>query len=740
MKIFNKNILLKKIYIVLLSIILLIFLLLFFLSTIVKVWIVKNSESLIGRKIDLKELHINYLKISIKAVDFIMYEKNKQDTFVAFDELYVNFNPWKLISNEYSFAEIKLAEPHVTIEYSSKGFNFDDLIASDTTEIIEETPEQTDDTIKFVVRNLNISGGKIIYKDIEANTNLNINDLGINVPLISWNSQQAKLGIDFTLDEKGKVAIGGNINQELAQYEISLKSENIDINPLSNYFKPYIAFNSLNGLFYSDVVINGDMSKPENIKLSGYAGLKNVELIDVDNNDLLSALDVKVVFDTLDVGKSDYRIADIELIKPEIAFTMLKNETNFDKLLAPYYNSENDEIIQDTLTITDTTELHYSINKLTIVDGKVTFSDLTLKRAFIYDVLDINVSMNNFSDVSRSVPLTYNINLNNNGNLKGDAKLDMLQTNNINLNAIISAMDLVSLSPYTEYYLARPVNNGKFDYTVNLKMNPSKLINNNKIKISKLEFGKKTKDTTAYKVPVNLALYILKDKNGIIGFDLPVQGSPSDPNFKLGKIIWKTLENFLIKTATQPFNSLGKIIGTDPESIKFIAFDYLQDSLADKQKKQLDKICEIIDKKPELQFIFKQTTNLEKETYALAIHETKKNYLQAKGIVSANASNIGLNEKLSYINDNDNDFVLYVNSNSINDTLSLEQKCVNIIGKQKVLLLFDELIYKRNNSLKSYMLNTKNIPQNQIAIQTTDLRNLPNELKKTGFKIEVAMQ
>lgn len=740
MKIFNKNILLKKRYIVLLSIILLIFLLLFFLSTIIRVWLVKNSESLIGRKIDLKELHINYLKISIKAVDFVMYEKNKQDTFVAFDELYVNFNPWKLISNEYSFAEIKLAEPHVTIEYSSKGFNFDDLIVSDTTEIIEETPEQTDDTIKFVVRNLNISGGKIIYKDIEANTNLNINDLGINVPLISWNSQQAKLGIDFTLDENGKVAIGGNINQELAQYEISLKSENIDINPLSNYFKPYIAFNSLSGLFYSDVVINGDMSQPENIKLSGYAGLKNVELIDVDNNDILSALDVKVVFDTLDVGKSDYRIADIELIKPEIAFTMLKSETNFDKLLAPYYNSENDEIIQDTLTINDTNELHYSINKLTIVDGKVTFSDLTLKRAFIYDILDINFTMNNFSDVSRSVPLTYNINLNNNGNLKGDAELDMLQTNNINLNAIISAMDLVSLSPYTEYYLARPVNNGKFDYTVNLKMNPSKLINNNKIKISKLEFGKKTKDTTAYKVPVNLALYILKDKNGIIGFDLPVQGSPSDPNFKLGKIIWKTLENFLIKTATQPFNSLGKIIGTDPESIKFIAFDYLQDSLADKQKKQLDKICEIIDKKPELQFIFKQTTNLEKETYALAIHETKKNYLQAKGIVSANASNIELNEKLSYINDNDNDFVLYVNSNSINDTSSLEQKCVNIIGKQKVLLLFDELIYKRNNSLKSYMLNTKNIPQNQIAIQTTDLRNLPDELKKTGFKIEVAMQ
>ena len=142
---------------------------------------------------------------------------------------------------------------------------------------------------------------------------------------------------------------------------------------------------------------------------------------------------------------------------------MLKSETNFDKLLAPYYNSENDETGQDTVTETDTTELHYSINKLTIFDGKVTFSDLTLKRAFIYDVLDINVNMNNFSDVSRSVPLTYSINLNNKGSLKGDAELDMLQTDNINLNAVIAGMDLVSLSPYTEYYLARPIKNGKFD-------------------------------------------------------------------------------------------------------------------------------------------------------------------------------------------------------------------------------------------------------------------------------------
>lgn len=108
----------KKRYIVLGSIALLIFLLLFFLSSIVKWYVVKNSEDLIGRKVDIAGLHINYFKWTVKVEDFTMYEVNKKDTFVKFHELFVNFDPWNLLHKEIAFSEIRLDKPWVSIMYA----------------------------------------------------------------------------------------------------------------------------------------------------------------------------------------------------------------------------------------------------------------------------------------------------------------------------------------------------------------------------------------------------------------------------------------------------------------------------------------------------------------------------------------------------------------------------------------------------------------------------------------------
>lgn len=732
MKIFKRNIRLKKRHIIFGSIALFFALLLFFAPAIIRVWLVKNSENVIGRKVELEELHINYLRCSVDAIDFKMYEKNKVDTFVVFDELYVNFNPWRLLFNELSFSEIKLVKPVVTIEYRAKGFNFDDLLESDTTAVPEDHAEENSDTTKYVVRNFSISGGRIIYRDKEADTKLDMKNFGMNIPLISWNSNQSQLGVEFTLGKRGKVAVNGDINQKLAQYTIALKTSDIDLNPLSNYFKPYMDISSLQGLFYSDIKMKGDISNPTNVLVYGSAGIKNIDIKDPDKKDFFAASEVRARLDTLDVGKSNYKIASIEIDQPIVVATLLKTGTNFDKVFAPYFAS-------DTATAEDSSELHYSIDSLIVNGGKLSFADLTLNRPFVYDLLNMDIVMTNYSDVSKSVPVTFSVNLNNNGEFKGKTTLDMVQTDNIDFDGTITGMDLMSLSPYSEYYVARPIRKGKFDYAIHIKMNPYKLTNTNQVKLTNLEFGKKTKDSTVYKVPVNLALYILKDRKGIIEFDLPVEGKPSDPNFKLRKIIWKALENFLIKTATQPFNALGKLVGTDPESIKTIPFSYLQDSLDNKQMQQMDKICEIIEKKPEIKFIINQTTDPEKEKSLLAIRDVKLRYVQNMGLVPPSADSSMLYSELASVKDDDKDFLLFLNQLAKSESSTLEEKCLNLCGDDKTDLLLDNLLNKRVTLLRNYFLNVKKILPGNILVKTADLRNLPEELKSPKFSLEVTL-
>ena len=124
-------------------VVLILFLFLFFLSAFLRKWLEKNSNELIGRKITLGELHINYLKIAVKAKDFVMYETNRTDSFISFNELYVNFDPWHLLRNEYYFSHIALIRPRVFVGQDGALFNFSDLFSEKDSATTDEIPDST---------------------------------------------------------------------------------------------------------------------------------------------------------------------------------------------------------------------------------------------------------------------------------------------------------------------------------------------------------------------------------------------------------------------------------------------------------------------------------------------------------------------------------------------------------------------------------------------------------------------
>jgi len=720
----------KKRYIILGSIALLIFLLLFFLSSIVKWYVVKNSEDLIGRKVDIAGLHINYLKWAVKIEDFTMYEVNKKDTFANFHELYVNFDPWNLLHKEIAFSEIRLDKPRVSIIYADSVFNFNDFLSPGDTAATDTIPEEeSSDTLKYLVKNLSIGGGYIRYEDKTMNTKTELKDLGVKVPEISWNSKQSDVGVEFLLGEGGEVAVDGSLNQAAGKYAVSLKTNNIDITPFAGYARPFLDANITSGQLYTDLKVDGELENILNIMVTGEAGIKNLAITELDNKPFCSFKDIYVRMDSLDIGRSNFCIGKVVLDEPNIVAVLEKGNTNIQRILAP--------ILNDTAASADTTadsiETHYSIDSLVIRGGNIDFSDLTLNRPFNFDIKNLNVAVSGFSDQSSDIPLDFSMNLNGPATFKGKGNLDMVNTSNIVFNGTIAKLDLVSFSPYSEYYLARPITKGTFNYDVKLKMTPNLLDNLNNLKLAQLEFGKKTKDTSAYKLPVALALYIIKDREGNIKIDLPVTGKPSDPSFKLRKIIWKTLEEFLLKAISEPFEAIGKLFGTNPESIKQIPFDYLQDSLNGNQRDKLDKIADIITKKSELSYTFVQTTDPEKEKGMIAVQEAKQLFVSKSVQPGTDPASIKISA--SKVPDADPAFLLFVGVEG-EDHGNLVSRCMQLVGSEKVEGTFTLLIQKRQDLIKSY-LGTKELPQGSVAFKITDFRNMPEEMKSPKAIIEL---
>ena len=89
--------------------------------------------------------------------------------------------------------------------------------------------------------------------------------------------------------------------------------------------------------------------------------------------------------------------------------------------------------------------------------------------------------------------------------------------------------------------------------------------------LDQLTFGARVDSPTATKLPLLLAVALLKDRNGVIDIDLPIAGSLDDPEFSVGGLIIRVIINLITKVVTAPFAILGALAGGG-EQLAFVEF------------------------------------------------------------------------------------------------------------------------------------------------------------------------
>lgn len=719
------------------SIVVVLFFIFLMLSTIVKYWANKNSEELIGRKIEISELHFNYAKVSVRIKGFRLFELDQQKDFVSFDELYVNINPWKLLSGEYAVSEIFLDGLNVSVIKNLEGFNFDDLGKEESSQAIDTTSLNVEkQDVKFAIQNIKFKNGRVNFIDLENNNNIDLKDINIELPLIAWNNEKSEMGVNFSMGKKGSVAINADVDHSIKRYTINVGVTSLDISPFVVYLKDYMMVSKMEGLLDTKLGINGSMNDFMDVFVKGDVALNEFVLYDVEDHPFLSAKATKVDLDSLHIGSSHYEIGRIKLDSAVIYADLYSEASNFEKIFEPYLKSDSlsvDSLANDELE----SSLFYQLDTIILSGGIVKFTDHTLNRKFVYDLHDIKINMGTINADAVKIPVAYSMKLNGGGISSGFASFSLKDLSQFNMRGKVEKLDLMSFSPYTEFYIARPIIQGELTYDCSVDMTTVSLNNMNKIKVSEFDFGDKTKDPNAIKAPVRLALYLLKDQNDQIKFDLPVYGNPNDPQFKLGKIIWKTFMNFLVKTASKPFGLLGGIVGSNPESIETIPFHFLQDSLDTDQINTLEKIAKIITKKPELKFSFSQETSIVEEKSLLAVRECVNQFLQS----TSQSGVIIPDDQLVRWAESNLEFRTYIfNQDKSNFQHSLQENCIATIGEQELGVLFNHLYKKRNELVANYLKDNLLVGSNAFELKKVDLINLSEEQRRPNFRIEVSLQ
>jgi hypothetical protein len=121
------------------------------------------------------------------------------------------------------------------------------------------------------------------------------------------------------------------------------------------------------------------------------------------------------------------------------------------------------------------------------------------------------------------------------------------------------------MSPYSIKYAGYGIERGKLSVNVKYLIENRKLAAENNVYLDQLTFGEKVDSPTATKLPVTLAVALLKDRNGVIDVNLPISGSLDQPEFSVIGIIFQVIGNLITKAVTAPFALLGAAFGGGEE-------------------------------------------------------------------------------------------------------------------------------------------------------------------------------
>ena len=158
-------------------------------------------------------------------------------------------------------------------------------------------------------------------------------------------------------------------------------------------------------------------------------------------------------------------------------------------------------------------------------------------------------------------------------------------------------IELTRLTPYAARYAGYAIEKGTLSVTVRYKVDGGKLEADNQVFLDQLTFGERVDSPDATKLPVLLAVSLLKNARGEIDVNLPISGSLDDPQFSVGGIIWKVILNLIGKAVTAPF---ALLTGGSSSELGVVPFQPGSTELSAAARERLDALAAKLKDRPAL--------------------------------------------------------------------------------------------------------------------------------------------
>lgn len=571
---------------------------------IAKGYVNNNGQELTGRRVQVDHVGINLLTGTVKLRGLEVYEEDGTTLFAGFDTLSVRAHLLALPFKTVNLRHITLAGLHANVLQDGDRFNFSSLIDHFKSDKKKEKKEKKSSwAMKFY--NIHLSHARLQYRDLRGNKGISLPDVNLRVPgFVLGSDEQTEGGLNLTFDKGGHLNADAHYNADKGQFDAIVTLDDFSLRNVEGYIKDIVNLHKVDGKLNAKVDLRGQTSALMKSHIAADLRLTDVDLQDTKSQ-LAGLKELGVKVDDINLDRNSFNIAEVHLDGLTATYEQWEDHTNLSQLMKKKKKEQGADTLQSANMENQTTsedapkeskkeKMKLKVGKLLVENSAVTYINHTLPEEFRFPVTGLTVMADNLSlsgDNSARVRAT----------LPGGGHLAVRWEGNIDqwkqhqdIFLTVKGLDMKQLTPWTLAYTGQPIEEGIFSLTSRNSINESNINGQNSLDIYKIDMGKRRKNVDAkLNLPINAALYVLKDKDDKILIDLPVKGNIDNPEFNYMKIVWKTLGNLIVKVATSPARALGNALGMGGDNLEFIVVDPEQRGLTSEQYHTLGQLATI---------------------------------------------------------------------------------------------------------------------------------------------------
>jgi hypothetical protein len=587
------------------------------LPAIIRSQMLKRLPAITHRTVAVQQVKLNPFVLTLTIRGFTLKETNG-DPFCSFDELYVNLRLVSIFKRAFVFKEIRLKKPFGSVIFQQDGkLNFSNLLGA--------LPPETKAKIEsrelphFVIERLNIEDGALFFDDLNRKFLLKLSRIGLMVKGFS-NQTNAPVStvISFLCNETGTVALQGTVFPLARSGDLQVQVTNLDLRAIQPYVAEIWNLEITGGALTAEgrVLYAAAGHAVPLVQFAGQLGVTNFRSVDTHAHEEFLKLD-SLTFNGVDLRYKPHGldVAAVNVVGLRGNMVILPDKSSNWKGMV-----NNAQQLQELIVKLQLNKLFpFRIGTVSFENSSFGFADRSIEPNVVSELQEVSGSITGLSSVAQavaSVDLHGKVDDHSTFTITGTMS-PLADDPKIDLALSLKNGEMAPGSPYAAKYVGYPIHQGQLSIEAHYTVSQCVLKAENKFSARQLRLGAKNDSPDATQLRIKLAIALLQDRDGVLAFDVSVNGNLDDPQFKFGPVMTQIFMNVITKAVSNPFALLGSLVGGGAE-LSFVTFEPGRSDLAPGETRKLDTLAKALFARPAVELEITGSVDTTNDRVALA--------------------------------------------------------------------------------------------------------------------------